>query len=187
MNGRREQNNSGGSVENQAKPPGRVFLTGPDPRRARSQLPRLPQWESCRGLSTREFCSVHGAIVVLSVFWLAACRGGRSSSIRSPECCAAYQHSDSLPDQPRQGVIRLAIGGDSRDDRSHVLPWAFREAGRRGAQAFFFLGDMEITSLADPFFRAQLAELHGIPFYPLLGNHEVEFVGVVKLPGSGHA
>jgi hypothetical protein len=92
-----------------------------------------------------------------------------------------------LPDQPPQGVFRLAIGGDSRDDHSHVLPWAFREARRRGAQAFFFLGDMEITRLADRFFAAQLADLSGVPFYPLLGNHEVEFLGAVRLPGSRHA
>ena len=189
MSGRREQNNSGESVENPAKPSGAVFLPGPDPRRARSRRPRIPQWESCRMLSqtTREFCSVYGAIVVLSLFCLAACKGGRSSSIRSQKCCAAYQHSDSLPDQPPQGVIRLAIGGDSRDDGSHVLPWAFGEARRRGAQAFFFLGDMKIDSHLDRFFLAQLADLHGIPFYPLLGNHEVEFLGVVKLPGSRHA
>jgi 3',5'-cyclic AMP phosphodiesterase CpdA len=92
-----------------------------------------------------------------------------------------------LPDQPPQGVIRLAVGGDSRDDHSHVLPWAFKEARRRGAQAFFFLGDMEITRLADRFFASQLADLSGIPFYPLLGNHEVEFLGAVRLPGSRHA
>src|SRR6266481_816799 len=168
MSGRREQNNSGESAENPAKPSGAVFLPGPDPRRARSRRPRIPQWESCRMLSqtTREFCSVYGAIVVLSLFCLAACKGGRSSSIRSQKCCAAYQHSDSLPDQPPQGVIRLAIGGDSRDDGSHVLPWAFGEARRRGAQAFLFLGDMKIDSHLDRFFLAQLADLHGIPFYP---------------------
>jgi hypothetical protein len=92
-----------------------------------------------------------------------------------------------LPDQRPPGVIRLAIGGDSRDDRSHVLPWAFREARRRGAQAFLFLGDMEITKQADRFFAGQLADLHGTPFYPLLGNHEVEFLGAVRLPGNRHA
>src|SRR6266849_3481139 len=128
----------------------------------------------------------NGAIVALSLCSLVACKVGRSPTLK-PECCAAFQHTDSLPDQPPQGVIRLAIGGDSRDDRSHVVPWAFREARRRGARAFFFLGDMEITRLADRFFVAQLVELHGIPFYPLLGNHEVEFLGVIKLPGSRHA
>ncbi len=189
MCGRREQNKCGESVRNPAKVPRYPFLRGPDSRLARSHLLRIPEWESCRVLSptTRGLLAVHRAILVLSLSCLAACKGGRSSSIRSPECCAAYQHSDSLPDQPPQGVIRLAIGGDSRDDHPHVLPWAFREAGRRGAQAFFFLGDMEITPQADRFFVGQLAELHGIPFYPLLGNHEVEFLGVVKLPGSRHA
>jgi hypothetical protein len=46
---------------------------------------------------------------------------------------------------------------------------------------------MEITRLADKSFAAQLADLSGIPFYPLLGNHEVEFLGAVRLPGSRHA
>ncbi len=128
-----------------------------------------------------------GVVVALSLFGLAGCKGGRSSSIRSHECCAAYQHTDALPDQPRQDVIRLAIGGDSRDDHSHVVPWAFKEARKRGAKAFFFLGDLEITRLADKLFLPQLADLAGIPFYPVIGNHEVEFLGAVRLPGSRHA
>src|ERR1019366_9055056 len=39
------------------------------------------------------------------------------------------------------GVVRIFVGGDSRDDAAEVLPWAFREAHARGAAAFLFLGD----------------------------------------------
>ncbi len=118
---------------------------------------------------------------------LTACKTGRSSSIRGSECCSAYQHSDSLPDQPPQGVMRLAIGGDSRNDGSHVVPWAFREARKRGAKAFLFLGDLEFTRAEDKFFAPQLADLGGVPFYPVIGNHEVELFGVIRLPGTRHA
>lgn len=110
----------------------------------------------------------------------------RSSSIRSPECCAAYQRSDPLPDQPAAGVVRLAIGGDSRDDSSKVVPWALQEAQKRGAKAFLFLGDMEIDRSLDNHFKSKLKDL-GIPFYPIMGNHELEFLGVVRLPGGKHA
>lgn len=133
----------------------------------------------------------------LLVLALASCTGpggstaadasaARSSSIRSRQCCAAYQRSDSLPDQPPAGVVRLAIGGDSRDDHAKVVPWAFQEAKRRGAKAFFFLGDMEITGSADNRFKSQLKDF-GIPFYPAMGNHEIEFLGIVRLPGGKHA
>jgi Calcineurin-like phosphoesterase len=83
--------------------------------------------------------------------------------------------------------MRLAIGGDSRDDRSHVVPWAFQEATKRGAMAFVFLGDMEITSFSDRFFIPQLRNLAGIPFYPVIGNHEVELFGAVRLSSGRHA
>src|SRR5271167_2367824 len=115
------------------------------------------------------------------------CKSGRSRSIRSITCCSAFQHSDHLPDQPDPGVLRLAVGGDSRDDRSRVVPWAFQEAGKRGAMAFVFLGDMEITSFADRFFMPQLRNLPGIPFYPIIGNHEVELFGAVRLSSGRHA
>ena len=133
---------------------------------------------------------LNAAVVALTLCCLVACKckGGRSSGIVSPECCAAYQHSDSLPDQPPQGVIRLAIGGDSRDDRSHVLPWAFEEARKRDASAFFFLGDMEITSAGDKLiFAPQMEHLGGVPFYPVIGNHEVELFGFIRQLDSRHA
>ena len=111
----------------------------------------------------------------------AGCRSGRSSSIRSVTCCTAYQHSDSLPALPEPGTIRLAIGGDSRDDRSEVVPWAFREAIRRGAKDFVFLGDLELTPSEDKFFVPNLKYLQGAPFYPVIGNHEVETFGKFKV------
>src|SRR5260370_40756181 len=129
-----------------------------------------------------------GAVGALSLLWVTACGGGRSRSLRSSECCAAYQHSDPLPDQPGQGVIRLAIGGDSRNDDSHVVPWAFKESVKRGAKAFIFLGDLKIDRLADKFSAQQVRDyLPGVPFYPVIGNHEVEILGAVRLPSGKHA
>ena len=78
-------------------------------------------------------------------------------------------------------AVRFMIGGDSRDDRAHVLPWAFREAQDRGAQAFFFLGDMELTPELDDHFRRALPLLGAVAFYPVLGNHEVRVFGVASI------
>ena len=78
--------------------------------------------------------------------------------------------------EPSAGV-RYIIGGDSRDDASHVLPWAFREAKARGAAGFIFLGDMELTPALDEHFRLELPLLDPVPFYPVLGNHEVRVFG----------
>src|SRR5258708_31211805 len=130
--------------------------------------------------------ALYGAVAALSLLWVSACGGGRSSSLRSTECCAAYQRTDPLPDQPGQGVIRLAIGGDSRNDHSHVVPWAFKESVKRGAKAFIFLGDLEITRVEDKFFAAQLADLAGVPFYPVVGDQWVEILGPVRLPSANH-
>lgn len=126
----------------------------------------------------------YAAVLALSLCCLDACNKGiRSRSIRSSDCCADYQHSDSLPDQPPKGAIRLAIGGDSRNDSSHVVPWAFKEARKWGAKAFFFLGDLEFTRAQDRLFAPQLADLGDIPFYLAIGNHEAELLGV-RLPGN---
>ena len=125
-----------------------------------------------------------GALAVVLIGSTSCKRGSPSTSTGSSNCCAAYQHSDSLPDQPAQGMIRLAIGGDSRDDHSHVIPWAFKEARKHGAKAFLFLGDLELSSALDKFFAPQLADLGDVPFYPVIGNHEVEFLGAVRLSGS---
>jgi hypothetical protein len=82
------------------------------------------------------------------------------------------------------GGVRYIIGGDSRDDSAHVLPWAFKEAAARGATAFFFLGDMELTPSLDEHFRRALPLLGPVAFYPALGNHEVRFFGGADI---GHA
>jgi hypothetical protein len=131
--------------------------------------------------------ALHAAVVALSFCLLAACHSGRSSSIRSPACCSSYQHWDILPPQPPEGVIRLAIGGDSRNDSSNVVHWAFQETTHRGAKAFFFLGDLEITRVADKSFVPQLADLGDVPFYPVIGNHEVEFFGAIRKLDTRHA
>jgi Calcineurin-like phosphoesterase len=141
----------------------------------------------------RAAMALYGAVLAISLFCLDACksRATRSSTLRPAQCCAAYQHSDSLPDQPPPGVIRLAIGGDSRNDwrsplaKSPVLPWAFQEAKRRAAKAFFFLGDMEITPSLDKLIIPELANLGGVPFYPLMGNHEVESLGIIRKTKAG--
>jgi len=62
------------------------------------------------------------------------------------------------------------------------MPWAFAEAKKRRAKAFFFLGDLEITSAIDKRVLPELAQLGDIPFYPAMGNHEVETVGIFRLP-----
>jgi hypothetical protein len=107
-------------------------------------------------------------------------KGGRSSMLVCGNNCAHYQDSDSLPAQPLQGTIRLAIGGDSRDDRSGVVPWAFQEARKRGAKAFIFLGDLELTPNEDELFLRKLNDLGGLPLYPAMGNHEVESFGFLR-------
>jgi hypothetical protein len=86
------------------------------------------------------------------------------------------------PPLPASGV-RFAIGGDSRDDKSHVLPWAFREAKARRVSAFIFLGDMELTPSLDGHFERALVLLDPVSFYPVLGNHEVKTFGFLS-PGT---
>jgi hypothetical protein len=85
---------------------------------------------------------------------------------------------------PPEGVVRYIIGGDSRDDHAHVMPWALREAKARGASGFIFLGDMELTPGLDGHFEKELTYLDPIPFFPVLGNHEVKLFGFVGL-GQG--
>jgi 3',5'-cyclic AMP phosphodiesterase CpdA len=80
--------------------------------------------------------------------------------------------------------MRLLVGGDSRDDRAHIIPWAFRQATARGASAFLFLGDMELTPELEKAFARELALLGPVPFYPVLGNHEVEQLGVMPIGRS---
>ena len=92
----------------------------------------------------------------------------------------------SAPTPVPAGTVRYIIGGDSRNDASRVLPWAFAEAKARGASAFFFLGDMELTPSADTKFEKELGALDPVPFYPVLGNHEVMVFGFLSI-GRGEA
>jgi len=121
----------------------------------------------------------HGVVAALLLCCFGACnKGGRSTKIICGANCASYQHSDSLPEHPPQGTIRLAIGGDSRDDVRDVVPWAFKEARRRGANTFLFLGDLELTPAEDARFLEKLNDFgSGFSFYPVMGNHEVESFG----------
>jgi hypothetical protein len=95
-------------------------------------------------------------------------------------CGGAGAQPASPPGNPPSGP-RYIVGGDSRDDASHVLPWAFKEAKSRDATAFFFLGDMELTPELDAHFASELPLLDPIPFYPALGNHEVRVFGFMPL------
>src|SRR5260370_30831049 len=123
----------------------------------------------------------HGAVAALLLCCLVACKkSGRSSNIVCGDNCASYQRSDSLAEQPPQGTIRLAIGGDSRDDRSHVVPWAFKEAKRRGPKAFFFLCDLHLSPSADALFLSRLEDLKPLPFYSVMGDPEVARFGVLR-------
>jgi hypothetical protein len=127
----------------------------------------------------------HGVIAALLMCGLIGCKkGGRSSALKCGDNCGSYQHTDSLPEQTPPGTIRLAIGGDSRDDRPGVVPWAFKEARRRGAKEFIFLGDLELTPSEDDLFLRKLNDLGGIPFYPAMGNHEVESFGFLRRSDS---
>jgi hypothetical protein len=65
------------------------------------------------------------------------------------------------------------IGGDARDDSSGVMPWAIQKAVALKAKGFIFLGDMELSPILDAHFRKELGKLGNVPYYPIIGNHEV--------------
>ena len=121
------------------------------------------------------------ALLVATFFFcfLASCKKGGVTKCGGLD--AAFQCTP-LPDLPEQGVTRLAIGGDARDDFAGVVPWAFKEARKRGSNAFFFLGDLELTSAEDDLFLTKIPDLGNVPFYPLMGNHEVETLGFIRMP-----
>jgi hypothetical protein len=91
--------------------------------------------------------------------------------------CGGPQPAPAVASYPPPPGPRYIVGGDSRSDGAHVIPWAFREAKARGATAFIFLGDMELTPSLDSHFRRELSDLDPIPFFPALGNHEVRLFG----------
>jgi hypothetical protein len=88
------------------------------------------------------------------------------------------------PSAPPIGFRYLA-GGDSRNDLSHVVEWAFAEAKARRATGFFFLGDMELTPELDGWFADKLPQLSTVRFFPVLGNHEVQEFGFLPLGVAG--
>jgi hypothetical protein len=87
-------------------------------------------------------------------------------------------------EKPAPGHAIYLIGGDSRGDGGHVLPWAFKQAADAGARGFIFLGDMEWSRRCDQHFQTEeLAYLgNTVPLYPALGNHEVRWLGWLKYP-----
>jgi 3',5'-cyclic AMP phosphodiesterase CpdA len=116
---------------------------------------------------------------LLFVPLLAGCGGcGTSTSSSAGPDASPVSSADG-------GDVKLVVGGDSRDDKAHVVPWAFREAKARGAAAFLFLGDMELTPELDRAFAHELTLLDPIPFYPVLGNHEVEQMGFLSIGRAG--
>jgi hypothetical protein len=72
------------------------------------------------------------------------------------------------------------VGGDARDDWSGSMRWAIAKAQTLHAKAFIFLGDMELSPLLDGHFRKEIGKLGAIPFYPVLGNHEVLAFGIFR-------
>jgi hypothetical protein len=82
--------------------------------------------------------------------------------------------------------VRYVVGGDSRKSFTGegwgqgALRWAFDLAGRAGATAFFYLGDMQRTPPAETYFKSDLATLSpSVTFCPVYGNHEALFLGVI--------
>jgi hypothetical protein len=129
--------------------------------------------------------TMRAARACLSLLLLAAptagCdRCGRAPPPPDPAAAASPPSTPSTPPIPPTRV-RLIVGGDSRDDRAHVLPWAFGQAKARGAAAFLFLGAMELTPQLDQAFARELRELDPLPFYPVLGNHEIEQLGFLPI------
>lgn len=105
--------------------------------------------------------------------------------------CCLFNAPPTVGPEPQPGphVFRYIVGGDSRDDFVHVLPWSFSEARARGALAFIFLGDMELTPQLDVAFAKDLPLLGSVKFYPALGNHEIKVLGTfpIDLRGAENA
>ncbi len=129
--------------------------------------------------------------VACALLLISACGGGDAASLPPLVAPPPPSSHPPLPLPPAVAgtspdFVRLAAGGDSRNDGAHVVPWAFREARARGVAAFLFLGDMEITPQLDRAFADELTLLDPVAFYPVLGNHEVKVLGFLGV-AQGHA
>ena len=111
------------------------------------------------------------ASLLLVTLVLSSCGGAAATPAKGTE----PPQTDAMP--PPSGVHRYIIGGDSRDDIARVVPWSFRQAKARGASAYLFLGDMELTPSFGGHFAEALPLLDPIPFFPVVGNHEVKLLG----------
>jgi hypothetical protein len=117
----------------------------------------------------RTFIALPVVPALLSIL-LVACGGASAAPVSRPTSVL-----------PGPGVVRYIAGGDSRNDSSHVIPWAFGEAKARGATGFIFLGDMELTPQFDSAFAEKLEQLGPVLFLPALGNHEIKVLGFASI------
>jgi len=117
--------------------------------------------------------------LIFALIVLSAC-GGTSLEVKPPT------PKPAKIEPPAKGAHRYIIGGDSRDDSALVVPWAFRQATARGASAFIFLGDMELTPAMTGHFAEELEILGAMPFFPVVGNHEVKMFGGLDF-GTRHS
>jgi Calcineurin-like phosphoesterase len=105
-------------------------------------------------------------------------------STQQPDFQCHWEHpTNLLPEEataPPHGVVRLVIGGDSRNDKCDVRRWACKQARERGANAFIFLGDMALTPEEDVDLNLAKLKCDGFPFYPIIGNHEVDQYGIAR-------
>jgi len=115
------------------------------------------------------------SFLATALLGMTACKPSKSSKRTTDE------GGHAIEDLVSGITARFLAGGDSRDDHNHVLPWAFEEAQARGAKAFFFLGDMELTPELDAHFRRELDLLGPIPLFPAIGNHEVQQFGIFRM------
>src|SRR5258705_9605343 len=90
----------------------------------------------------------------------------------SSSCHRTKSHDDAKrtpSPSPASTAVRFFAGGDARNDRAKVLPWAFGHVKEQGATGFLFLGDMELSGSIDEHFKRELSILSPVPFYPALG------------------
>jgi 3',5'-cyclic AMP phosphodiesterase CpdA len=108
-----------------------------------------------------------------------ACGGGNPCAVTSASVTLTAK-------KPADDRVVYFVGGDSRGDEGGVVRWAFQQAKAVGAKAFLFLGDMEWSFACSGHFQKQQVELLSpVGFYPVLGNHEVDWFGFVKGRVSG--